>query len=238
MAALDAQQAWNATHSDYPADACIHELVEIQAAQTPDTLALADPLAQVSYWHLSKRSNQLAHYLLAQGVTPDTPVAVCMPRSTDLVVALLGILKAGGAYLPLDPAYPAERLAFMLEDSRAPLVLTRAGLLRPEDGLPKTVKRIALDDMAGLLANQPTGAPSSQVGPANLAYVIYTSGSTGRPKGVAIEHRSAINLIAWHQREFAVGAGDRATQVASPAFDAAVWEIWPYLTAGASLHIP
>ncbi|ABX06605.1 amino acid adenylation domain [Herpetosiphon aurantiacus DSM 785] len=238
MAALDAQQAWNATYSDYPADICIHELVEIQAAQTPDTLALADPLAQVTYWQLSKRSNQLAHYLLAQGVTPDTPVAVCIPRSTDLVVALLGILKAGGAYLPLDPAYPAERLTFMLEDSQTPLVLTRAGLLRPEDGLPKTVKRIALDDMAGLLANQPTSAPSSQVGPANLAYVIYTSGSTGRPKGVAIEHRSAINLITWHQREFAVGAGDRATQVASPAFDAAVWEIWPYLTTGASLHIP
>ena len=164
VSALVAQRAWNATRAEYPA-ACIHQLVELHAARTPASLALADSTAEISYWQLSQRSNQLAHYLLGLGARPDTPVAVCMERSVDLVVTLLGILKAGAAYLPLDPAYPAERLAFMLGDSRAPIVLTQ-GALRPLlPDPPGPARLVALDDMAALLADQPPTLPPSPVEP-------------------------------------------------------------------------
>jgi len=170
------------------------------------------------------------------GVGPEVVVAVLMRRSPEMMVSLLGILKAGGAYLPLDPEYPVERLAFMLEDSGAAQLLTTEELAG-EVG-PWAKNTICLDTDWPRMEQQPASPPVCPSSADNLAYVIYTAGSTGRPKGVAVAHRSLANLVAWHQREYEVTASDRATQVAAPGFDASVWEIWPYLCAGASVHIP
>ncbi|HYO51161.1 amino acid adenylation domain-containing protein, partial [Archangium sp.] len=160
----------------------------------------------------------------------------CMERSVELVVGALGIMKAGGAYVPVDPTYPAERLRTVVGDSRAKAVVTQGKLKGAFEGLEVGV--VCLDADRQELEKQERKNPESGVGAENLAYVIYTSGSTGKPKGVEVSHESLGNLVAWHQREYEVKPEDRATQVAGPAFDASVWEVWPYLTAGASLHIP
>jgi amino acid adenylation domain-containing protein len=228
-------ETWNATSAELPADKCVHELFEEQARRTPDALAVADEALQLTYRELNTQADAVASRLHGLGVGPDALVGVCIPRSVEMVVALLGVLKAGGAYVPLDPTYPPERLALVLEDSRAPVLLTTKTLRSQFESRVSNVNVVCVDEA-------PPASTTSLCTPVphtrNLAYVIYTSGSTGTPKGVAIEHRSLVNLIAWHQREYAVKASDRATQVASPAFDASVWEIWPYLTAGASIHIP
>ncbi len=234
---------WNRTEADYPQDQCIHELVETQVERTPDALAVAFGEQKLSYRELNARANQLAHRLQQAGVGPEKVVGLCLERSADLVIGVLGILKAGGAYVPLDPAYPAERLAFMLEDAQVSVVVTHE-TLRPK--LPPTSAEViclGVDDPSRIthhasLADAPSGNPRSAATPKNLAYVIYTSGSTGVPKGVEVQHGGLVNLVAWHQRTYQVTAADRATQMASPAFDAAAWEIWPYLAGGASLHIP
>ncbi|MBV8842651.1 MAG: amino acid adenylation domain-containing protein, partial [Bryobacterales bacterium] len=184
---------------------------------------------------LNRRANQIAHSLQEKGVRPNVCVGVALPRSADMVTALVGISKAGGAYLPLDIEHPKERLAYIIGDAQAPIILTEKCWL---DLLPADVSAICLDRDAAWIEGQPGEDPPQLARSGDLAYVIYTSGSTGRPKGVEIEHRGLVNLVTWHQREYCVQAADRATQVASPAFDASVWEIWPYLTAGASLHIP
>ena len=171
------------------------------------------------------------------GVGPEVVVGLCMPRLPTMVVGALGILKAGGAYLPLDPAYPAARLAFMLEDGQVPAVV--AGELIQER-VPRGVYHTVLLDDFGRVADFPPRGQSVPVmggaTPKNLAYVIYTSGSTGQPKGVEIIHESLLNLVHWHQQAFGVKSADRASQVANVCFDAAVWEIWPYLASGASVH--
>jgi amino acid adenylation domain-containing protein len=215
----DRQQlvAWNETDRHYPQNGCVHELVAARAATVPDALALATQDARLSYGGLNRRANQLAHRLQALGVGRNVLVGVCIKSSLDFVVGLLGILKAGGAYVPMDAAYPADRLAFMLADMKASVLITQQAL-------------------ASTLFSAADAPPMAT--PDDLAYVIYTSGSTGRPKGVEITHRSLLNLIVWHQHAFKVTSDDRATQIASTAFDAAGWEIWPYLTAGASVHIP
>ncbi|HEY1353930.1 MAG TPA: amino acid adenylation domain-containing protein [Ktedonobacteraceae bacterium] len=215
---------------------CTHQLVAHQATVRPDAVALHACNARWSYLELNQRANQLAHMLLALGVGPETPVALCLERSAELVIALLGILKAGGAYVPLDPAYPPERLGFMLQDAQAPVLITRQDLSLPIYSAGMRV--ICLDSEAGLLASQSASDPVVQTMPDHLAYVIYTSGSTGQPKGVQITHRSLLNLIAWHQQTFEVSARDRATQIASPAFDASGWELWPYLSCGACILLP
>jgi non-ribosomal peptide synthetase component F len=152
-----------------------------------------------------------------------------------MIVGLLGILKAGAAYVPLDPGYPAERLAFMLEDALVPILLTQQRLVGK---LPKhRATMVCLDADWEIIAQEDTENPTRNVKADNLAYAIYTSGSTGKPKGVQIEHQGLLNLVFWHQRAFALSPADRATQIAGPAFDAAVWELWPYLTAGASIYI-
>jgi amino acid adenylation domain-containing protein len=189
----------------------------------------------VTYGELGRRSNQIGNLLQAHGVGPDTLVGVCMERSAAMVVAALGVLKSGGAYVPMDPAYPQERLAVMLNDAQPPVLLTRRRLAQR---LPKGPWRIIyVDAEEHEIADQSEKSPESAVGGENLAYVIYTSGSTGRPKGVQITHNSLANLVSWHQAAFGVQPADRASQVASPGFDAAVWELWPYLTAGASVHL-
>ncbi len=225
---------WNATQQDYPRDACVPQLVAMQAAATPGAVALVEGDQVLSYEILNQRANQLAHYLQTLGVGPDTLVGLCMERSLDMVVGLLGILKAGGAYVPLDPNYPPTRLEFMLEDARVPVLVTQQRIVAH---LPTSRARIVCLESNPALAAQSTADPAFSATPENLAYVIYTSGSTGQPKGVQITHDSLLNLVYWHQQAFAITPVDRATQVTSPAFDATGWELWPYLSIGASVYI-
>ncbi|HZU25551.1 MAG TPA: non-ribosomal peptide synthetase [Bryobacteraceae bacterium] len=194
----------------------------------PDALAVSGNGRQMSYGELDRRSNALAHKLRALGVGRDQPVGLLMRRTPSIVVGALGILKAGGAYLPLDPAFPAERLAFMAQDASARVVITEDACSCRISCGPWAL--VALDD------SEADHAPESDTAEHDLAYVIYTSGSTGQPKGVLIEHRSLDNLIAWHNETFGVSTSDRASHVSSFGFDAAVWELWPYLAAGASVH--
>ncbi len=226
--------AWNATQQDYPLSKCVQQLVEEQASTKPDAVALVADKQVLSYKDLNRRANQLANYLRASGVGPNVLVGLCMDRSPEMVIGLLGILKAGAAYVPLDPTYPSERLAFMVEDAQAPILLTQQHLLTKL--VNDSTYTFCLDADAPILAqHSQSDLPSLTTGD-DLAYVIYTSGTTGRPKGVQITHKGLLNLIFWHQRAFAVTASDRATQVASPAFDATGWELWPYLSIGASIH--
>ena len=226
---------WNNTATDYPRDVVAHELFERWAKTSPDLLAVVDGYRRLSYGELNRRSNQLAHRLRSVGVGPDSVVAICMDRSLDMVVSVLGVLKAGGAYLPIDPTYPKERLAFMLGDAGVAVPLTESKQLGQLPSIPHV---ICVDRDWTAIEKESEANPAQITRADNLAYVIYTSGSTGKPKGVEIEHRGLVNLVAWHQREYDVRPEDRATQLASPAFDASVWEIWPYLASGASLHIP
>ena len=227
---------WNATRQHFPQDVCVPQLVANQAAVTPDAVALVEGAHELTYHELNQRANQLAHHLQSLGVGPDMFVAVCLERSEDMVVGLLGALKAGAAFVPLDPAYPPMRLASMLEDSHAPVLITRDA--EAARLLPHNASVVCLDRDAALLALHSRADPTPVATAAQLAYLIYTSGSTGRPKGVQVSHESLLNLIFWHQRAFAVSQADRATLVAGPGFDAAVWELWPYLTIGASVYLP
>lgn len=228
---------WNQTAVDYPKDRCVHELVAAQAERAPDAMAAVFLNASLTYRQLNERSNQLAHHLQSLAVGPDTLVAVCMERSLEMLVALLGILKAGGAYVPLDPAYPRERLAFMLRDSGAPVLLTQRRLRNQLQMENSAVRIFCLDDDWGTIAGNPAENPACGAKPGHLAYVIYTSGTTGEPKGVELTHKGLLNLIFWHRRAYRVRPDDKATHLAGVGFDASVWELWPYLTAGASIHL-
>ncbi|HEX5718504.1 MAG TPA: amino acid adenylation domain-containing protein, partial [Thermoanaerobaculia bacterium] len=239
LAAGERQQLlveWNGGCEPEEPRICVHRLVEVCAAAAPDSPAVVLGDVVLSYGELNARANRLARHLQGLGVGPEVTVGVCLRRSPEEAVALLAVLKAGGAYLPLDPVYPQERQAFLLADAGARVLLTESALA---GALPASgALRIELDREEPALRQHGGGNPESPVAPANLAYVIYTSGSTGRPKGVHIEHRMLLRLIVWHRRAFAVTPGDRATRLAGPAFDASVWELWPYLVAGASIHIP
>ncbi|MCP4659179.1 MAG: AMP-binding protein, partial [bacterium] len=241
---------WNDTATGDRSDRSVHELFELQVARRPEALAAADRKGMLSYGELGRRADRLARRLRRHGVGPEVVVAIFMERSAAMLVAMLGILKAGGAYLPIDPSYPGERLSFMLADSGAPVVLTQEELAATVRGaLPEPAPGVMVVDGArsgefgngngnGIGNGGGNGIGNGQSGPGNLAYVIYTSGSTGRPKGVEIRHSGLVNLVRWHQRTYGVTPADRATQVAGLSFDASVREIWPYLTAGASLHLP
>jgi amino acid adenylation domain-containing protein len=225
-----------ATRHGYPRDACVHQLFACVAAAKPDLLAVVAADGRLSYGELDQRANRLANRLRALGVGRDTLVGLCMPRSAALVAGALGILKAGGAYVALDPSYPPERLAFMLRDAQVSVLVTNSSQAT-RLGNDATTLVLLDDDAAGLDSESPV-APLQEAEAGDLAYVIYTSGSSGVPKGVMVEHGSLLNLVFWHRRAFALTADDRASQVASPGFDAAVWELWPYLTSGASIHVP
>lgn len=220
----------------YARDFCVPQLISRRAATAPEALALIGDGQAMTYQELTCRANQLAHYLKTVGVEPDMLVGVCLPRSLDLGVSLLGILQAGGAYVPLDPAYPSERKQFMLEDAATSVVITCEAFLGELPAQGRTI--ICLDRDANLWRAQPEDEPEVTIAVSNRAYVIYTSGSTGRPKGVQVSHGNLLNLVYWHQRAYGVVASDRATQVTSPAFDATGWELWPYLAAGASVYLP
>lgn len=216
-----------------PADACIHRLFEVQVERAPDAVAVTFGGTRLTYGELNRRANQLAHHLRSLGVGPEVLVALCVERSLDAVVGLLGVLKAGGAYVPVDPTYPRERIAFMLEDAGAPVLLTQARLL---PSLPPHKARVVLlDGDREAIARCSDRDPSPAAGPDHLAYVIYTSGSTGRPKGAMLAHRGLTNLARALCGRFEVGPGSRVLQFASLSFDASVWEIAMALVPGATL---
>jgi amino acid adenylation domain-containing protein len=225
---------WNKTQLDYPQYKCIHQLFESVAEQNPNAIALVLEDKKISYKELNICSNQLAYYLKKLGVEAETLVGLCVERSFDMVIGMLGILKAGGAYLPLDPSYPSERLNFMLEDAQISVLLTYNRWLERLKNYNSQI--ICLDNDWKIIAREIEDNLTSKLTVDNLAYVIYTSGSTGRPKGVKIEHRGLLNLVFWHQKAFTISPIDRATQMTGVAFDACGWEIWPYLSTGASIY--
>jgi surfactin family lipopeptide synthetase A len=225
---------WNRTAAAYPDDQGIHHLFETQAARTPDALALWFEHQQITYRQLNSRANQVAHYLQKLGVKPDALVGICVRRSPEMIVGVLGVLKAGGAYMPLDPAYPRDRLAFMLDDSGAPVLLTQTSV-RPQ--LPDYPGQIVdLDADWNVLAQEPQTNPTDvAVTPDHLAYMIYTSGSTGKPKGVLVPHRGLCNLVAAQIPIFDVRPDSRVLQFVSFSFDVAASDIFMTLCAGATL---
>ena len=226
---------WNSTQADYPQHKCIHQLFEEQADSTPNAVAVVHENQQLTYRELNRRANQLAHYLKSLGVGADVLVGICVDRSLEMVVGLLGILKAGGAYVPFDPKYPTERLSFMLKDASVSVLLTQQQLV---EKLPQhQAQVVCLDTDAQAISQSSQNNPITTVQASNLAYVIYTSGSTGQPKGVMVAHQGLVNLVFWHQCAFEITPLDKATQLAGTAFDATVWELWPYLTAGASIYL-
>ncbi len=206
-----------------------------RARATPDAVAVVSESESLTYKELDQRANQLAYHLQSLGVGPEVITAICLERSPLAVVAALAVLKTGGAYLPLDPSYPPDRLAFILNDAQPAAVITRSQLLSKAGSGSWQV--VNLDDASTPVWSAASEAPSVSLTPENLAYVIYTSGSTGQPKGVQVTHSGLSNLVAWHINAFAVTPADRATQLASLGFDAAVWEIWAHLSAGASLYL-
>jgi amino acid adenylation domain-containing protein len=226
---------WNRTKLDYDRQKCLPELFEEQVERTPHALAVVSTGGQLTYRELNQKANQLARFLRQQGVGPEIPVGICIEYGTEMIIGLLGTMKAGGAYIPLDPAYPTERLAWMLEDAKAPVVITQSQL---EQRLPfHAAKIIRLDAEWEQIAGNSEVNPAWKADGENLAYTIYTSGSTGKPKGVAVRHSGLRNLVAWHIEQYQLTSSDRVTQYASISFDAAVWEVWPPLAVGASLWI-
>lgn len=238
-AELQEQVRWNDTYVDYTNERCIHHMFELQAAQSPSAKALVaygarSPKTPWTYGQLNRRANQLAHYLRELGVGPEVMVAIRAQRSPELVLGLLGILKAGGACVPLDPSFPKERTAFVLQDVGAKILLTQQHL----EDVPYEGQVIYLDECWLDLEAYDSENPVGEIAQNALAYVLYTSGSTGRPKGALLEHRSLISFICWYRRTFALSPLDRGTMIAGPAFDASIADIWPILTSGGSIHIP
>jgi amino acid adenylation domain-containing protein len=218
---------WNATESDYARDGCVHDVFEQQARRSPNAVAIVSGDRSITYQELDRASNRLASHLQSAGVGPDVPVVLCAERSIECIIGLLAILKAGGAYVPLDPTYPKQRLASILHDTRAPVLLTQASL---HDRLPETSASVVLLDHVDQL---PQTTPRAAASSSNLAYVIYTSGSTGNPNGVMVEHRSLVNQILWMQRTYPLELSDAWAQKYSLAFDASLLEIFCPLIAGA-----
>jgi len=226
---------FNNTKADFPDDVCIHQLFEEQVRRTPETVAVEFSGGHLTYTQLNDRANRLAHHLRALGVKADVPVALYMERCPEMIVGILGILKAGGGYIPFDPAYPKERLAFMLEDARAPVLLTRRHLV---EGLPEQAIQVVCVD-AGLDASALLSAenPVIEAKAGDLAYILYTSGSTGQPKGVMVEHRGLCNAIHWIVQTLRLSASDRCLLKTPITFDAAGREFFPTLLTGGTLVV-
>ncbi|HEU4559961.1 MAG TPA: amino acid adenylation domain-containing protein, partial [Longimicrobium sp.] len=227
--------AWNATEREYPGSGCINEIIARQAAATPGAVAVVFEDERVTYAELDARANRLANHLRALGVGPEVRVGVCAERSVELVVALLATLKAGGGYVPLDPGYPRDRLAYMLEDSRISVLLTQAHLA--ERIPPHGARTVRLDADWPSIEQESDAAPEAGVGLDHLAYVIYTSGSTGQPKGAENAHRGIRNRLLWMQEAFGLNGTDAVLQKTPFSFDVSVWEFfWPLMT-GARLVV-
>ncbi|MEO1561163.1 MAG: non-ribosomal peptide synthetase, partial [Cyanobacteria bacterium J06632_19] len=224
---------WNNTCTGDLPSLCIQQWFEAQVEKTPDAVAVVWEEQKLTYRELNTKANQLAHYLQSKGVKPETLVGMCVERSLDMIVGLLGILKAGGAYLPIDPSYPQERNRFILEDSQVSVLLTQQKLIAQLPVHPRDT--VCLDVDWETISHESAENPNCQVEPENLAYMIYTSGSTGRPKGVIIQHQALVNYTEARVNECELGIGDKALQFASISFDGAVAEIFSALVSGATL---
>lgn len=224
---------WNHTHFDYSQDQCIHQLFAEQVETTPEAIALVFEDTALTYQQLDQKANQLAHYLQKLGVGTEVLVGICVERSLEMVIGILGILKAGAAYVPIDPEYPSERLAYMLEDSQVQVLLTQEKLLTQISH--HHIKTVCLDSDWQEIAQEATSNLTCSVQGENLAYVIYTSGSTGKPKGAMNTHQGIYNRLLWMQTAYKLNAADRVLQKTPFSFDVSVWEFfWPLLN-GASL---
>lgn len=229
---------WNQTQMDVPMDTTIHQLFEAQVMRTPDQAAIKHNGCTWTYRELNARANRLARLLRDKGIGVEQRVGIMVKPSLEMAAGVLAILKAGAAYVPIDPSYPDQRIAYILTDSEARVLLTQTDLpvTKQFDG-----EVILLDGNDSVLADglSPTDEINLEtaVGPRSLAYIIYTSGTTGQPKGVMVEHHSLINLCCWHNKAFAVSEQDRSAKYAGFGFDASVWEMFPYWIAGAQMHI-
>ncbi|MCC6603015.1 MAG: amino acid adenylation domain-containing protein [Anaerolineae bacterium] len=228
-------RAWNDTQTDYPHNQCVHQLFEDQVTRTPGKTAVTFANKSVTYAQLNQRANQLAHRLQQLGVGPETLVGLCLERSPEMLVGLLGILKAGGAYLPLDPAFPPDRLAYMVEDAQLTFLITQDSLLADWQWVSPTCRLISLDGNQPSIATCASSNPPSPVTAAQLAYTIYTSGSTGRPKGVQIPHRAVVNFLHAMQQQPGLHPDDVLLSVTTLSFDIAVLELFLPLVVGAEV---
>ncbi|MGB3637497.1 MAG: amino acid adenylation domain-containing protein [Rivularia sp. (in: cyanobacteria)] len=226
---------WNDTKTNYDNSYCLHQLFEAQVEKTPQTVAVVFEGEELTYRELNSRANQLAHYLQKLGVKPETKVGICVERSLEMVVGLLGIQKAGGAYVPIDPTYPTERINYILENSQVPVLLTQNYLRETQSEYQGTV--IDLDSNWEIIATESEENPVSDVTPDNLIYIIYTSGSTGKPKGTMNTHKGVVNRILWMQDEYQLTSGDRVLQKTPFSFDVSGWEFWWTLITGARLVV-
>ncbi|BCL38241.1 non-ribosomal peptide synthetase [Nostoc sp. MS1] len=226
-------ESWNATSKDYPRDKCVHQLFEAQVERSPDAVAVVFKEAALTYQQLNQRANQLAHYLHSLGVKPDMPVGICVERTLEMAIAVLAVLKSGGTYLPLDPAYPQERLAFMIEDTQISVLLTQQNL--PAELPRHQAQVICLDTDWNKISQYSQQNLSTEVTAENLAYIIYTSGSTGKPKGICLAHRPLVNLLQWHLNSLLTGV--RTLQFASLSFDASFYEMFTAWCSGGSLFL-
>lgn len=226
---------WNDTAVSYPDTLCLHHLFEQQVAKTPDKVAVVFEDIELTYQQLNEEANQLAHHLQGLGVQPDQFVGICVERSLDMIMGMLGILKAGAAYLPMDPNYPQDRLAYMLEDTKAAVLVTHSHLVQhlPTDG----IHVIQLDEEWDTISEQSTENPQSDVQPHHLAYIIHTSGSTGKPKGVQIPHRNVVNFLETMRQTPGLSADDTLLAITTLSFDIAVLELYLPITTGATLAI-
>ncbi|MCF5670480.1 amino acid adenylation domain-containing protein, partial [Pseudomonas syringae] len=224
---------FNASEQTFAHTLTVHALIEAQAANSPQNPAVIQGEQVLSYAELNQQANRLAHHLMGLGVTPDERVALCLHRGPQRLIAMLAVLKAGAAYVPVDPAYPAERIAYLLQDSAPRVVLTETATLE----LVGDTRQLNIQQ-----ADWHLHAEANPYVPGldehDLAYVIYTSGSTGQPKGVMVEHCTLANLVHWHCKAFDLHAGSHTASVAGFGFDAMAWEVWPALCAGAVLHLP
>lgn len=225
-------QDWNRTEQPFPRERLIHELFEQRVDARPDAIALELGQKSLNYRELEEKANRLAHALRARGARPGVYIGICLSRSFDLVVAMLAVCKSGAAYLPLDQRYSDDRLRFMIDQARAPLVLTEGRFLERF-----SVPALALDQALAELASQPASRPERRAAPTDVAYAIFTSGSTGTPKGVVMSHRAVVNTLAWVTRTFDVGVGDRLLFVTSPSFDLSVYDVFGALGSGATVVI-
>ncbi|MDB9450285.1 non-ribosomal peptide synthetase, partial [Dolichospermum circinale] len=226
---------WNDTAAEYPTEKCIHQLFEEQVEKTPDAVAVVFEDQQLTYRELNQRANQLAHHLQTLGVRPEVLVGICVERSLEMVVGLLGILKAGGAYVPLDPHYPQERLDYMLADAGVEVLLTQQLFV---ERLPKhNAQLVLLDTDWQLICQSPPNNPITEIQATNLAYVIYTSGSTGQPKGVAMNQLPLCNLIWWHLEHTTISGGAKTLQFAPLSFDVSFQEIFSTWCSGGTLFL-
>ncbi|MGH7828867.1 MAG: amino acid adenylation domain-containing protein, partial [Candidatus Binatia bacterium] len=227
---------WNDTHHDYGGGKYIHELFEAQAERKADDVAVVFEEEQLTYRELNQRANKLAHHLKSLGAGPESRVAICVERSVEMIVGFLGILKAGAAYVPLDSEYPRERLAFILQDTQATVLLTQQRLFNSLQLSRLSVPQVVcLDIDREIIAQHSRENPFAGIVGENLAYIIYTSGSTGTPKGVMISHEAIRNRLLWAQETYPLSAGDRVLQLSSSSFDFSLWEFCAPLLAGARL---